>query len=242
MTKPHQTKEKNRAFQYLIYKPVVEVKYRRVMLMWTAKHPQMLHKREQQAMTHVVGHPRTACTPNWFMINSPQLPSLCALPLASPAASWRTQSHLGHASFSPSSHTTSGTFESSLPILHHRTLSGPLSFTSTCSSYFHPKPLCGSWCHKEWLTYQRVGSLLHDLYGTAWFHACVAAKSSNKAHDKSDMTVVLQRSKRKVGEIHLPRLIYVTVFWICTQPHVNWNNRGIFIFIRYANRLMEFFE
>lgn len=76
------------------------------MLMWTANHPQMLHKREQRAMAHVVGHPRTACVPNWFTINSPQLPSLCALPLASPVASWRTLSRRGGASFSLSSRIT----------------------------------------------------------------------------------------------------------------------------------------
>lgn len=206
---------------------MVEGEYGRVMLMWTAKYLQMLHKREQRAVAHVVGHPRTACTPKWFTINSPQLPSLCALTLASPVASWRTLSHLGEAPFSPSSHTTltSGTFESPLSIVHHRTLSAPAvpTFIQNLSVVHGARRQLAAWLVCDSLISCVRSCKKNGLKkNSIW--------SCNKLHNRSDMTAVLQRSKRKVGEIHLHRLIYVTVLWICTQPHANWNNRRMFIF------------
>lgn len=195
----------------------------------------MLHKREQQAMAHVIGHPRTACTPNWFTINLPQLPSLCTLPLASPVASWRTASwaciilsiiaHNLRDIWKSSFHSPSQNFFRTTLFFQHLQF---LPSSKTSLSVVHG-------AIEILLTNQRAGSLLHDLYATAWFHARVAAKSCNKVQDRHDYT----EEQEKGGGNSSAQTDLCYSILICTQPHVNWNNRGIFIFIGYANRWME---
>lgn len=71
------------------------------------------------------------------------------------------------------------------------------------------------------------------------YHAKGWKRVAPRLHNVSDVTLVLQRSKREKEQKKCPcRLLHVVVIWICAELRVNGNNSGTFIFIRRGNRLI----
>lgn len=58
-----------------------------------------------------------------------------------------------------------------------------------------------------------------------------------RLHSGTNISAVLEKSIKKRSQILPYRPLNVTIIWICAQPHVNRNYRGIFIFIGCGKRL-----